>query len=295
MMTTPISLPQISWAARVYARTRGNHRPCFTVQHAMSHEKMLPNRASIPRRACPALALAALIAACNTAGTATPQPTNQPSSPAATPAGPTPTPSPSPSPTFNSDQIQHPTGANDARPAHGNRAAASCRLASCSPRRPRSRLYGDGTVIFQQIDNCAAPRSAPPICRGSTAKMDEDGIQALLRFALSTGRLANARDNYENPMVADAGTTIFNLNAAGMEKVVNVYALGLEGQPGVDQADRQGFAQLSTVLSDFQNQEGLGEVERVRAVVLQGLPDGGLWRRARRPSCRVALGRLDRW
>ena len=55
--------------------------------------------------------------------------------------------------------------------------------------------------------------------------MDEEGIQALLLYALDTGRLANAKDDYDNPMIADAGTTIFNLNAGGEEKVVTVYAL----------------------------------------------------------------------
>ncbi|MEO6350063.1 MAG: hypothetical protein ABIP53_05370, partial [Candidatus Limnocylindrales bacterium] len=84
---------------------------------------------------------------------------------------------------------------------------------------------------------------------------------ALLQFALSTGRLANARDNYDNPLIADAGTTVFNLNAGGQEKVVSIYGLFETAEPGVpDAADRAGFSQLQQALQQFQNQEGLGDL-----------------------------------
>ena len=33
---------------------------------------------------------------------------------------------------------------------------------------------------------------------------------------------------YDNPMVADAGTAIFTIRAGGLDKTVNVYALGLD-------------------------------------------------------------------
>jgi hypothetical protein len=62
-------------------------------------------------------------------------------------------------------------------------------------------------------------------------------------------------------MIADASTTYFTLNAGGQEKRVSVYALSEMSRPGPDAADRQGFSQLAEVLSTFENQEELGEVE----------------------------------
>jgi hypothetical protein len=72
-----------------------------------------------------------------------------------------------------------------------------------------------------------------------------------LDYALTTGRLADARAEYEFGQIADASTTTFTLNAAGMAKSVNAYAL-FESQPGgPDAADRAGMAQLAARLTDF--------------------------------------------
>jgi hypothetical protein len=206
------------------------------------------------------IALAGLIAACQAGPGATTPPTNPPTNPP-TPAGPTPTPSPTPAPTFNSEQIQHPTGAKDIvlRMEQGGGFVPMNFLVTQAP---QFTLYGDGTVIFQQIDT----RESDPI--GGQAylpwlvgHLDEDGVQALLRFALGTGRLAGAKETYDNPMVADAGSTIFTLNAAGLQKVVNIYALFEGPDPNVpDQADRAGFSQLQAVLNNFATQDGLGDV-----------------------------------
>jgi hypothetical protein len=125
---------------------------------------------------------------------------------------------------------------------------------------PQFTLYGDGTVIFHQVDNRQNGFDLPmlPWLKGH---LDEEGVQALLQYALSTGRLLNARESYDNPMIADAGSTIFTLNAGGLSKVVNIYALFEAPAPGVpDQADRAGFSQLQTVLNDFGSQDGLGDV-----------------------------------
>ena len=217
----------------------------------------MPSRAHRPA-ALLTLALAGLIAACNFGPGATTPPATQ--GPTPTPAGPTPSPSPTPAPTFNADQIQHPTGATDIvlRMEQGGGFVPMNFLLTQAP---QFTLYGDGTVIFQQVDNRGAPFGTTANLPWLIGHLDEEGIQALLRFALSTGRLANAKDNYENPMIADAGTTIFNLNAAGLEKVVNIYALGLDDMQGVpDQADRAGLSQLAAVLNDFGTQDGLGDV-----------------------------------
>ena len=81
-------------------------------------------------------------------------------------------------------------------------------------------------------------------------------MQALLRYALGTGRLLNAKETYDNGQIADAPTTIFNLNAGGLQKVVNVYALSEMTEPGPDAADRNGFSQLYALLSNFATQQG---------------------------------------
>lgn len=198
-----------------------------------------------------ALVLTTLLAACSTAPGASPSPTNPP--------GPTPTPSPTPSPTFGPDQIEHPTGATDLvlRMEQGGGFVPFGFLFTQSP---SFTLYGDGTVIFKPIDNRGGDMfGGQAMLPWLVGHMSEEDIQVLLQFALGPGRLANARENYENPMVADAGSTFFLINAGGVEKNVNVYALGLDDGP--DRADRAGFGQLAEVLNDFGNQQiDLGEV-----------------------------------
>lgn len=194
-----------------------------------------------------ALVLTTLLAACSAGPGASPSPT--------TPPGPTPTPSPTPSPTFGPDDIEHPTGRTDIvlRMEQGGGFMPFGFLFTQSP---SFTLYGDGTVIFKPLDNRAGdPFGGQAMLPWLVGHMTEADIQTLLNYALTTGRLANARENYDNPMVADAGSTSFNINAGGVEKVVSVYALGLDDGP--DQADRRGFSQLAEVLNDFQNQSGL--------------------------------------
>lgn len=224
----------------------------------MSNTNALTPRARHLAALFPALALAGLIAACNLGPGNSPPPATQ--GPTPTPAGPTPSPSPTAVPTFNAEQIQHPTGAREIilRMEQGGGFVPMGFLVTQAP---QFTLYGDGTVIFQQVDTRLAPFGTLAYLPWLRGHLDEEGIQALLRYALSTGRLANAKANYDNPMVADAGTTIFNLNAAGEEKVVTVYALFEINDPNVpDQADRNGFSQLAAILNNFQSQDGLGEV-----------------------------------
>ncbi len=206
------------------------------------------------------LALAGLITACTLGPGGSPVPTGAPSgspNPSGSPSGtpsPTPIPSPSPSPTFNPDQIEHPTGANDIilrMGSGGGHMLFGFDLISA----PVFTLYGDGTVIFQPVDNRGAPFGAVPNLPWTIGHMDEEGIQALLLYALDTGRLANAKANYDHPGIADAGTTVFNLNAGGVEKVVTVYALFEASDPTApDPIDRAGMSQLQTLLTNFEQE-----------------------------------------
>lgn len=224
--------------------------------------------------------------------------------------GPTPSPSPLPSPTFGPDQISHPTGATDIvlRMEQGGGFMPFGFLVTQSP---SFTLYGDGTVIFKQLDTRSGdPFGGQQMLPFLMGHMSEADVQTLLEFALTTGRLGGARENYENPMIADASSTIFNLNAADMEKVVSVYALSETSEPGPDAADRNGFAQLAEVLNDFPNQSGLDlgdvvvyEPELYKVILLEGFGDPvaapldwpwedlslGDWPTAEEPDGRIAF------
>jgi hypothetical protein len=127
---------------------------------------------------------------------------------------------------------------------------------------PQFTLYGDGTVVFKPL-----PDPNEPFFRGTwdpwlTGKMTEEGVQALLAYALSTGRLANAKQTYDDNTCADCPTTVFNLNAGGVEKVVSVHGLSSEALPGQgDAADRSGFNQLAQLLQNFETEARSGTVQ----------------------------------
>ena len=88
-----------------------------------------------------------------------------------------------------------------------------------------------------------------------TAKLDEDQIQDLLGFALTEGGLGVAKLQYDNPMLADAGTAIFTIRAGGLDKTVNVYGLGLDDPNTPDRPARAAFTKLSERLTNF-DQDG---------------------------------------
>ena len=217
-----------------------------------------------------ALALVALISACTGGPGASPSPSVPPTA--------TPAPTPTPSPTFGPNEIEHPTGSTDVvlRIEQGGGFVPFGFLFTQSP---SFTLYGDGTVIFKPVDNRQGdPFGGQAMLPWLVGHMTEADIQTLLNYALTTGRLANARANYDNPNVADAGSTIFNINAGGIDKVVSIYALGIDDGP--DAADRQGFTALANVLNDFQNQSGLDlgeltayEPELYKVLLMEGFGD----------------------
>ncbi len=94
-----------------------------------------------------------------------------------------------------------------------------------------------------------------------TATLTEDQIQTLLEFALVDGGLAAARADYQNPLIADAPTAVFEINADGIEKTVSVVALGLEDmEPNADTAIKLAMAELGARLRDFDAGGTLGSV-----------------------------------
>lgn len=101
---------------------------------------------------------------------------------------------------------------------------------------PTFSLYGDGTAIFRN------PRDANPVpdstsstvIRGvpyQIAHLSEAEVQALLAFALDPSGLRSADPTYELP-IADAPTTVFTIDAGGINKIVSVNGLGIDMASG---------------------------------------------------------------
>jgi hypothetical protein len=177
--------------------------------------------------------LAMVVAACSGASA----PTSS-GSPSASPAS-------SPSPAVG--EIDHPTGATDVvlRYEEGGGFLMPAFIVTMAP---IFTLYGDGTIVFRpQTDTFPEPvngvtREVP----FKTGNITEAQIQQLLEFAISQGGLGLAvKDQYDNPMVADAGTATFTLRADGEEKKVSIYALGMDDPQVPDRAIRAAFQRLA--------------------------------------------------
>ena len=84
------------------------------------------------------------------------------------------------------------------------------------------------------------------------AQLTPEQVDELLTFALEDGGLADARDEYLNPNIVDVPTTTFTIDAAGVDKVVAVHALGFEMAPEEDTEARAGFAALAGMLTSFE-------------------------------------------
>ena len=174
---------------------------------------------------------------------------------AAPPPSASPSPSPSDGPSAAASEvvgdIDHPTGANEVvlRYEEGGGMMLDWSLAQS----PIFTLYGDGTAVFRNLTDVPPPDGSgrlvyPPL---QTARLGAEQMAELLAFAVAEGGLAAARDRYEHPMIADAGTAIFTLNAGGRTKEVSVYALAEGDTTAPDQASRSQFFQLAERLRTF--------------------------------------------
>ncbi len=158
-------------------------------------------------------------------------------------------------PTLGPDAIDHPAGQHDLvlrMQVGGGLLPVGMRVTEL----PQFSLYGDGTLLLKQASTGEAYWSvgAPPMLVGH---LDEATVQELLRAAFDTACLATARDRYDNPQIFDAPTTVFTINAAGIEKVVYVYALS-ETIPSPDGAERLGFLHLAGILDGVRDRGDLG-------------------------------------
>lgn len=160
--------------------------------------------------------------------------------------------------------IAHPTGATDLilREEVGGGFVPMWFFATQAP---FFSLYGDGTVLYRD-ESAPLPDPGPDgVVRGQPfrrARLAEEQVQELLRFALTEGGLAVARPRYDAANVADAPTTIFTIRAAGLDKTVSVYALGIDTPDSADLPARRALARLD---------------ERLRGLIASGVLGGEVW------------------
>jgi hypothetical protein len=185
-------------------------------------------------------------AACTTGGAAGSSGSSTDGEPGTTP-GADPTPAVTPA-----DYLAHPTGPTDIILSF-DEGGGFVPIEFLAAHVPYFTLYGDGTVVFVPSSTVLEPPTdnvmtgTPP----RTARLDEEQIQALLLYALRDGGLALAKEQYQNQMVADAGTATFTVSADNDTKTVSAYALGIEGEPGPDTAILGALAKLANRLRDF--------------------------------------------
>lgn len=224
-------------------------------------------------------AMAIVVAACSGGGASAP-PTSGPTT------GPSSIPSDGPAGSPVGDVVDHATGATDVVLRY-DLGPGFVMAGFAATMVPPFTLYGDGTVIYRD------PALEIPPAQGSAfvmnpmriARLSEAQVQELLIFALGEGGLAAARADYQNVMVADAGTAIFTIRAGGIEKTVSVYALGLDTQGGADAPARAAFLKLAERLTSLDKggavSSGVYVPATYRAVLLEApgivAPDVRTW------------------
>jgi hypothetical protein len=112
---------------------------------------------------------------------------------------------------------------------------------------PTFTLYSDGLAIYRPAPDPMDDSGYRDPLRQVT--LSQDQVDELLDYALNTAGLADARDHYDNEMVADASTVVFTVNTADVQTQVSVYALGLNEGPDVQA--RMAFEDLGGILADF--------------------------------------------
>ena len=185
----------------------------------------MSNRAFLPAAAL-LVALGAAACSSGAAPSATPAPTGAP----------TEAPSPAATPTPVIQGIAHPTGAQDVVLRYDS-AGGFVPPEFLAARVPYFTLYGDGRIVFVQtigraVERRHRRRAAAPDGAGSARSRSS-------RCSSSRSTTAGSRSPARatsNPMVADAPTAVFTINADNDSKTVSAMGLGHEQQPGPDAA-----------------------------------------------------------
>jgi hypothetical protein len=211
--------------------------------------KLPPPPFAFRRRAARILATVVVVIGLTGCAAATPS-----ASPGGSSAPPASTGGPSATPSASSavGAIDHKTTATDVilRMEQGGGLMPIDFLASQAP---VFTLFGNGVIVFQRKVETFPEADAAGVVHSipwRTAKLDEGQIQDLLDFAITQGTLGTARDVYMGN-IADAPSTIFTLNAGGVQKVVTINGLSELTDPGPDALARAAFLKLATRLGDF--------------------------------------------
>jgi len=145
-------------------------------------------------------------------------------------SGPSSGPTAQPTPTAVAG-IEHPTGAKDIV-LRVEESGGFVPLEFLATSAPSFTLYGDGTVVFRD-GQATPPDTVGSVMRSvpfQTIKLDEEGIQALLEYALGPGGIGVAVGPYMGG-TADVPSTVFTLNADGRQKQVSVTGLSADMHP----------------------------------------------------------------
>jgi hypothetical protein len=158
----------------------------------------------------------------------------------------------SPEPSHAGDGIGHSIGPSDIV-LRAETRGGFIGLETVMSRVPEFTLYGDGRALLLPaeanevagggLNPGAAGGDAVAIPTLREARLSEDEVQALLRFALVDGRLGTARDAYMGGNM-DAPSTVFELHADGADRTVLVTGLTNDPAPGPDAASIRAFAAL---------------------------------------------------
>ncbi len=173
--------------------------------------------------------------------------------PSATP-GPTTTPgggSATPTATPFVEAITHPTGANELvlrQEVGGGLVAPGWILSEL----PTVSIYGDGRIVTQGPQIEIYPGPALPNLR--VLRVSEAGLQRILAAAAEAGLMGDDV-TYLYPVIADAPTTTFWVDAGGAQHRTSAYALGLGEDTSVispeDAAARADLVAFAEKLGDI--------------------------------------------
>jgi hypothetical protein len=125
------------------------------------------------------------------------------------------------------DVIGHPSGSSDVI-LQLETGGGFVPMDFAATQAPTFTLYGDGTVIVRDE---GAPFPEPAADGVSVlpavhvASLAESEVQELLRYALTDGGLGIARARYDLAGISDAGSTYLTIDAGGLDKRVEIYAL----------------------------------------------------------------------
>jgi hypothetical protein len=146
------------------------------------------------------------------------------------------------------DRISHPTGA-DQMILRVDIGGGFVPIEYMLRAVPGFSLMGDGRVIVTgPVPEIYPGQALPNLIE---RRLDEDGIQAVLRAARTAGLVGPDR-RYADMTITDAPTTTFTVQAGGQRHVTSAYALGIRpAGSGEDRAALERLVAFQASLSDL--------------------------------------------